>query len=119
MNELAQLPLRPVQKNTDGLSAHEARQIITKLPGWDIVENEDGLRLVKVYDFENYLHGMAFANKVAQAADEEDHHPAILIEWRKVTVTWWTHAVGGLHQNDFIMAAKTEQLYISQSAAHS
>jgi len=118
MSELPQLQLRPVNKNRPALSAHQARQILTKLPGWEITESDNHLRLEKVFNFESYQHGLAFANLVAQAADSEDHHPAILIEWGKVTVTWWTHTIGGLHQNDFIMAAKTEQLYSAQSAAH-
>ena len=54
---------------------------------------------------------MLFTNKIAQAANEENHHPSILTEWGKVTVTWWTHKINGLHENDFIMAAKTEVLY--------
>jgi len=53
---------------------------------------------------------MDFTNQVAKIANDEDHHPAILTEWGKVTVTWWTHKIRGLHLNDFIMAAKTDQL---------
>jgi 4a-hydroxytetrahydrobiopterin dehydratase len=48
---------------------------------------------------------------VGEVAEAEDHHPALLTEWGKVTVTWWTHAVKGLHRNDFIAAAKTDQLH--------
>jgi 4a-hydroxytetrahydrobiopterin dehydratase len=59
----------------------------------------------------DFIKAMDFTNRAAQLANEEDHHPAILTEWGKVTVTWWTHKIKGLHQNDFIMAAKTDQLY--------
>jgi 4a-hydroxytetrahydrobiopterin dehydratase len=58
---------------------------------------------------------MAFALRVGELAEAEDHHPAILIEWGRVSVTWWTHAIKGLHINDFICAAKTDQL-ISDSS---
>jgi 4a-hydroxytetrahydrobiopterin dehydratase len=57
---------------------------------------------------------MDFTNQVAQVSNEEDHHPAILTEWGKVTVTWWTHKIKGLHRNDFIMAAKTSKIYGDQ-----
>ena len=52
-----------------------------------------------------------FANAIGGAAEEQGHHPALLVEWGKVTVSWWTHAIGGLHRNDFIMAARTDALY--------
>ena len=48
---------------------------------------------------------------MGEAAEKEGHHPALLTEWGKVTVSWWTHDVGGLHQNDFIMAARTDDIY--------
>jgi 4a-hydroxytetrahydrobiopterin dehydratase len=53
---------------------------------------------------------------VGEAAEKEGHHPALLTEWGKVTVSWWTHDVGGLHQNDFIMAARTDDIYRQQKA---
>jgi 4a-hydroxytetrahydrobiopterin dehydratase len=68
------------------------------------------LHLEKSFRFTNFSEALAFTNRVGQLADQEDHHPAILTEWGKVTVTWWTHVIKGLHKNDFIMAAKTEQL---------
>ena len=112
MNELTQMQLRPVKADTPKLTEHEARQILTKLPEWYIYEKDGVLRLEKMFKFEKYLDGVGFAYKVAQAAEAEDHHPALLIEWKKVTVTWWTHVLGGLHQNDFIMAAKTEIIFM-------
>lgn len=51
---------------------------------------------------------MAFTQKIAVLAEDENHHPAILTEWGKVTVLWWSHKINGLHVNDFIMAAKTD-----------
>ena len=54
---------------------------------------------------------LEFTNQVGELAEQEDHHPSILTEWGRVTVTWWTHAVSGLHVNDFISAAKTDQLF--------
>jgi 4a-hydroxytetrahydrobiopterin dehydratase len=88
MNQLAQMPLRLFGKDTAGLSEHEARQILTKLPGWEIHEKDGQLKLEKTYRFEKYLQGASFASLVARAAEAEDHHPAILIEWRKACHQW-------------------------------
>ncbi len=70
----------------------------------------------KAYKFANFQGAIAFTNAVGEAAEKEGHHPALLTEWGKVTVSWWTHDVGGLHQNDFIMAARTDDIYRQQKA---
>ncbi len=114
MNELAQLHCSPIGANTLPLSDHDVSELKSKLPGWQTYEKNAGLRLEKVFKFDDFRAALAFTNQIAQVANEEDHHPAILTEWGKVTVTWWTHKIKGLHQNDFIMAAKTDQLYGGQ-----
>lgn len=111
MNELAQLHCRAVTSATPRLNEGDIAQYVTKLPGWQFYEKEGEPRLEKTFLFRDFNQALAFTNRVAGKANEEDHHPAILTEWGKVTVTWWTHKIKGLHQNDFIMAAKTDQLY--------
>ena len=111
MNELAKLHCSPVKDNTPQLNEREISQLKSKLPDWSIYEKEGEPRLEKIFKFKDFNQAVAFTDKVAQEADKEDHHPAILTEWGKVTVTWWTHKIKGLHQNDFIMAAKTDQLF--------
>ena len=111
MDELAQQHCIPIGANTQRLNDHDVSQLKAKLPGWQTYEKGAELRLEKAYEFEDFRKAVAFTNQVAQVANEEDHHPALLTEWGKVTVTWWTHKIKGLHQNDFIMAAKTEQIY--------
>ncbi|MBV9691739.1 MAG: 4a-hydroxytetrahydrobiopterin dehydratase [Ktedonobacteraceae bacterium] len=69
--------------------------------------------LERVFTFKNFVEALAFSNKVGELAEQEGHHPALLSEWGKVTVTWWTHAMKGLHKNDFVMAACTDQLHTS------
>jgi 4a-hydroxytetrahydrobiopterin dehydratase len=61
--------------------------------------------------YKNFVEALHFTNKVGELAETEGHHPSLLTEWGKVTVTWWTHKINGLHRNDFIMAAKTDELY--------
>jgi len=111
MNELIQQHCSPIGANTQQLNEQDVNQLKEKPPGWQTYEKNAELRLEKVFKFEDFHTAVAFTNQIAQAANEEDHHPAILTEWGKVTVTWWTHKIKGLHQNDFIMAAKTEEIY--------
>ena len=110
MNELVQLQSSPVTADTPGLTELEIGQLIMKLPGWETHKKKGELRLEKSFHFEDFSQALTFTNRVGKLANEEDHHPAILTEWGKVTVIWWTHKIKGLHKNDFIMAAKTEQL---------
>lgn len=89
----------------------EIAELHPQVPEWQIA-NVDGInRLQRVFKLKNYIDSVAFTNKIAMTAEKEDHHPLIIIEWGKVTVNWWTHVVKGLHKNDFIMAAKTDELY--------
>ena len=111
MAELAQMHCKRVEANTPRLDEKEITRWLAGLPGWKTADKNGELRLEKSFKFENFRQGVAFTYQIAQCADEEDHHPAILTEWGKVTVTWWTHRIKGLHLNDFIMAAKTEGLY--------
>jgi 4a-hydroxytetrahydrobiopterin dehydratase len=71
----------------------------------------DGVdRLQRVYRFKNFVEALAFTNRVGQIAEAEGHHPLLITEWGRVTVQWWTHKIGGLHINDFVLAAKTDEL---------
>ena len=81
-----------------------------QIPDWNMVEREGIPRLERTYRFKNFREALAFTNRVGEIAEQEGHHPALLTEWGKVTVSWWTHAIKGLHRNDFIMAAKTDQI---------
>lgn len=111
MNELAQQHCSVVTSATPRLFEREMHQYLDQLPDWEIYGKDNEPRLEKSFKFKDFIQAIAFTNGVAQLSNEEDHHPALLTEWGKVTVTWWTHKIRGLHLNDFIMAAKTDQLY--------
>lgn len=81
-----------------------------QLQHWSVIEKDEIKRLERSFKFDDFAEALAFTNKVGQLAEQEGHHPDILTEWGKVTVTWWTHAIKGLHKNDFIMAARTDRL---------
>ena len=88
----------------------EVGQLAPQVPEWRIVSRDGVDRLERVFAFANFVEALAFTNKVGALAEAEGHHPALLTEWGKVTITWWTHKIKGLHRNDFIMAAKTDEL---------
>lgn len=77
---------------------------------WQIVEREGIKRLRRVFKVKDFAAALALTNAIGGIAEAEGHHPAILTEWGRVTVEWWTHKIKGLHRNDFIMAAKTDAL---------
>ena len=81
-----------------------------QLPNWEVKKDEEKSYLQREYKFSNFKEALAFTQSVGEIAEEEGHHPILTTEWGKVTVAWWTHAINGLHQNDFVMAAKTDNL---------
>lgn len=88
----------------------EINEFMQQLPNWTIVEEDEVKRLKRIFTFNNFVDAAAFTQKVSVLAEDENHHPAILTEWGKVSVFWWSHKIKGLHVNDFIMAVKTELL---------
>jgi len=92
------------------VSEGELAALAREVPAWRVVEREGVRRLERVFSFPDFVAALAFTNRVGAAAESEGHHPALLTEWGRVTVTWWTHAIDGLHRNDFIMAARTDAL---------
>jgi len=93
------------------VTPEEQEELRQEVPEWEIVE-EDGIpQLRRVFTFEDFAEALSFTDEVGALAEEEGHHPAILTEWGRVTVRWWTHKIRGLHRNDFIMAAKTDQIF--------
>ena len=88
----------------------EIAELKPQIPEWQTVERDGIPRLERVYRFPDFSRAVGFSVRVAMLAETEGHHPAILTEWGRVTVAWWTHKIRGLHRNDFIMAAKTDAL---------
>ena len=87
----------------------ETREYLAELPEWSIEQHMGEARLSRVFKFRNFLDALAFTNRVGTLAEEAGHHPLLTTEWGRVTVQWWTHKIGGLHRNDFIMAARTDE----------
>lgn len=108
MIELKEKRCVPCDKGTKPFDSEKIVRLMKELsPGWQVVGVE---KIQKKYSFENFKRGMAFIQDVAVIADLENHHPDLCIQYTEVEVTFCTHAIGGLSENDFIMAAKIDEL---------
>jgi 4a-hydroxytetrahydrobiopterin dehydratase len=93
------------------VSDDELAELKPQIPDWEIVDEDGVPRLRRTFTFENFASALRFTDRVGAIAEAEGHHPALLTEWGRVTVSWWTHKIKGLHRNDLVMAAKTDSLY--------
>jgi 4a-hydroxytetrahydrobiopterin dehydratase len=107
MNELATRKCKPCEGGVAPYSGDEAKAMLGKLAGWVI----EGGRLVKVYPFPNYFQTLAFVNALAWISHREDHHPVLTVGYNQCRVEYWTHAIDGLSENDFVCAAKCDALF--------
>jgi 4a-hydroxytetrahydrobiopterin dehydratase len=110
MEDLKELKCVPCRGGVPPLDDLQIVLFKPQTPEWQVIEVDGIKRLQRSFKFKNFAEALAFTNQVGALAEAEDHHPTLVTEWGKVTVTWWTHKIKGLHQNDFIMAAKTDGL---------
>ncbi len=96
----------PCRGGVPPLSESQARALLKEVPDWTLQEN----KIVREFQFKDFRHAMAFVNAVADLAEQEGHHPDFEIRWNNVRLTLYTHAIGGLHENDFVLAAKIDAL---------
>ena len=99
------------------VTEEEIAQLKPQIPDWELTEVKGVPRLKRVYRFDGWMPAVRFVDALAELVEQEDHHPRIVLEWGKVTVSWWTHAIKGLHRNDFIMAAKTDAIHSTNSTS--
>lgn len=110
MSALANSPCQACNADSQALSADEQRELLKQLSGWHINLIEGVAQLRKNYDFKNFRQALALTNSIGALAEAENHHPELTTSWGKLSVSWWTHSVQGLHRNDFIMAARCDAL---------
>ena len=99
------------RKDSPLVTDEEVAELHPQVADWDLLEEDSMQRLKRTFTFPNFADALSFSHSVGEAAEEGGHHPRIVTEWGRVTVTWWTHKIRGLHRNDFIMAAKTDRIY--------
>lgn len=93
------------------VTEEELAELGPQVPDWSMIQEDSIRKLQRRFRFRNFQKALAFTNAVGALAEEEGHHPRLVTEWGRVTVTWWAHAIRDLHRNDFIMAGKTDQAY--------
>ena len=110
LRQLAQTRCTACLADEPTVTSEEIAMLHPEVASWSIVDKDEIKRLERTFKFKDFAEALSFTNKIGRIAEEEGHHPSILTEWERVTVTWWTHKIRGLHRNDFIVAAKTDQL---------
>ena len=111
MDNLSKLKCVACRGGEPTVTDAEIAELHPQISDWEIIEVDGINRLQHVFKLKNFIEAVAFTNKIAMISEKEDHHPLIVTEWGRVTVQWWTHKIKGLHKNDFIMAAKTDEVY--------
>lgn len=111
MHELTKIKCVACNKDAPQVTEAEINEYQPQIPQWTMVTKDGIRRLERTFLFTDFSEALAFTNRVGELAEAEDHHPALLTEWGLVKVTWWTHKIKGLHRNDFVAAAKTDQLF--------
>lgn len=106
--ELSSKSCVPCRGGIPPLTEAKARELLRSTPEWSL--EDAGTRLRRRLEFKDFLEAMEFVNRVADVAEREGHHPDISIHWNKVDLLLWTHKIGGLHENDFILASKVDRL---------
>lgn len=111
MTETTELTKRhcvPCSGDTPPLKAEEIFRLHEKVKEWEVTT---GRKLVRRFEFKDFMEAIGFVNRVAEIAEEEGHHPNITIDYKRVTFTIWTHAIDDLSENDFILAAKIDEAF--------
>ena len=111
MSDLNQKTCEACRPDAPKATNDEINSFLSSYSNWTLLDDGGIQKLQQVYSFENFETALAFTNAIGGVAEDEGHHPALLTEWGKVTVTWWSHKIKGLHVNDFIMCAKCDSAY--------
>jgi 4a-hydroxytetrahydrobiopterin dehydratase len=112
MDKLSSRQCVPCQGGIPRLKGRETEQFMRELrPGWEIVEDH---HLSKSYEFSNFAEALEFVNRVGRVAEQEGHHPDITFGWGHARIEIWTHAIDGLSESDFILAAKIDEIQLEE-----
>lgn len=110
MSALSQESCEACPADAPRISDDDLKILMPNIPDWTPIVVDGISQIQRQNSFMNFKLAMAFSNQVGELAEAAGHHPAILTEWGKVTVTWWSHSIKGLHKNDLIMAARCDEL---------
>ena len=110
MDDLKKKECQACKAGAPLVTPEEIAKYMDQIPLWELLTVNGINRLQRAYKFQDFAEALSFTNRIGKIAEDVGHHPAILTEWGKVTVTWWSHKIKGLHLNDFIMASRTDSL---------
>ncbi|MDZ7853119.1 MAG: 4a-hydroxytetrahydrobiopterin dehydratase [Halomonas sp.] len=110
MSQLSKQQCEACSIDAPRVTEDEIEQYKADIPEWQIVDRDGIMQLERSFKFRDFQQALDFTQRVGEIAEQADHHPAILTEYGKVTVTWWSHKIKGLHRNDFILAARTDEV---------
>lgn len=110
MIELKTMHCEACQEGVPPITQSEIDEFMPLIPGWRVVKHDGVQRLQRTFELNDFVQALEFVNRIGSLAEAEGHHPSILLEYGRVTLTWWTHKVQGLHVNDFIMVARSDEL---------
>ncbi len=111
MTQLNQEKCVACRRDSPPVTQQEVAELQPQVSDWGLITEEGVRKLDRVFKFSNFQQALAFTNAVGNLAESEGHHPRLVTEWGRVHITWWTHKIRDLHRNDFLMAAKSDQLY--------
>lgn len=112
MKELRSLKCQVCNVGAPVVTEEELAILKPSIPEWDIIEEDNIKKLTRRFKFKDFKEVLSFVNKIGNIAEEEGHHPVMVVDYNHVTVRWWSHKIKGLHRNDFIMAAKTDSIQV-------
>lgn len=108
MEKLSEKKCEPCEGGVDPLTRDQFSVYLEQLPDWQVLDDK---KIEKDFQFKDFPQALAFVNKVGAVAEEEGHHPDIFVhDWNKVKISLWTHAIGGLSINDFVVASKVDRV---------
>ncbi len=105
------------RRDSPHVTETEVAELLPVVGDWSLIDESGIPKLDRQFRFQNFVEALDFTNALGELAESEGHHPRLTTEWGRVSVTWWTHKIRNLHRNDFIMAAKTDQLYAERAPA--
>ena len=111
MTVLARERCTACRRDSPSVTPEEISALHPQTPDWKLIDGDSVPKLDRTFNFQNFAEALAFTNRVGELAEEEGHHPLLTTEWGRVRVAWWTHKIRNLHRNDFVMAAKTDEIY--------
>ena len=116
MNLLAGEKCTACRRDSPSVTSTEIAELILHIPDWELIDSNDIPKLSRIFRFRDFALALEFTNRVGTLAEEEGHHPRATTEWGRVRVSWWTHKIRNLHRNDFVMAAKTDEIHSAMTS---